>query len=148
MVVQRRRPSGFITPCQPSKVSRPPTGELWVHEIKHDGYRLMVRRDGSRVRCFNRRPIQFVEHLTGNGPTVFDHVCRMGLEGHRVEAGRRALSQRAVEGVAQVEESGERSGAPGARGGVGTRPAHGHQMHELGSIDVMPATRRSTSLVT
>ena len=21
------------------------------------------------------------EHLTGDGPTVFDHVCRMGLEG-------------------------------------------------------------------
>jgi ATP-dependent DNA ligase len=80
-MVQRRRPSGLIEPCQPSKAARPPTGKPWVHEIKHDGYRLMVRRDGSRVRCFNRRPIQFVEHLTGNGPTVFDHVCRMGLEG-------------------------------------------------------------------
>jgi ATP-dependent DNA ligase len=28
-----------------SKVARPPSGPLWVHEIKHDGYRLMVRRD-------------------------------------------------------------------------------------------------------
>ena len=28
-----------------------------------------------------RRAIRFVEHLTGDGPTVFDHVCRMGLEG-------------------------------------------------------------------
>jgi hypothetical protein len=46
-----RRPSGFIEPCQPSKVARPPSGPLWVHEIKQDGYRLMVRRDGSRVRC-------------------------------------------------------------------------------------------------
>jgi ATP-dependent DNA ligase len=27
---------------------------LWVHEIKHDGYRLMVRRDGLRIRCFTR----------------------------------------------------------------------------------------------
>jgi bifunctional non-homologous end joining protein LigD len=27
---------------------------MWVHEIKHDGYRLMVRRDGLRVRCFTR----------------------------------------------------------------------------------------------
>jgi hypothetical protein len=25
-----------------------------VHEIKHDGYRLMVRRDGDRVRLFTR----------------------------------------------------------------------------------------------
>ena len=46
MVLQRRRPSGFIAPCLPSKVARPPTGQSWVHEIKHDGYRLMVRRDG------------------------------------------------------------------------------------------------------
>ena len=49
-----RRPSGFIAPCQPSKVAQPPSGPLWVHEIKHDGYRLMVRRDGSRIRCFTR----------------------------------------------------------------------------------------------
>ncbi len=29
-------------------------GPLWVHEMKHDGYRLMVGRDGARVRCFTR----------------------------------------------------------------------------------------------
>ena len=28
-----------------------------------------------------RRAIQFNGHLTGDGPTVFDHVCRVGLEG-------------------------------------------------------------------
>ena len=165
-----RRSSGFIEPCLPSKVSRPPSGSLWVHEIKHDGYRLMVRRDGSRVRCFTRngndwadrfpsivevaarleahsflidgevviagddgmsdfralrskrrgpeallyafdlfehdgadlrdlplidrkrrltrligkakrQVVRFAEHLTEDGPTVFQHVCRMGLEG-------------------------------------------------------------------
>ena len=46
--------SGFIDPCRPTKAAQPPSGPLWVHEIKHDGYRLMVRRDGSRVRCFTR----------------------------------------------------------------------------------------------
>ncbi len=51
MVLQRRRTSGFIEPCLPSKVARPPSGPLWVHEIKHDGYRLMVRRDGARVQA-------------------------------------------------------------------------------------------------
>jgi len=51
---QRRRLSGFVQPCLPSKVARPPSGPLWVHEIKHDGYRLMVRRDGARVRCFTK----------------------------------------------------------------------------------------------
>jgi bifunctional non-homologous end joining protein LigD len=46
-----RRSSSFIEPCQPSKVAAPPSGPLWVHEIKHDG---LVRRDGARVRCFTR----------------------------------------------------------------------------------------------
>jgi ATP-dependent DNA ligase len=54
-MVQRRLPFGFVAPCQPSRVTRPPSGPLWVHEIKHDGYRLVVRRDGSRVRCFAQR---------------------------------------------------------------------------------------------
>jgi len=27
---------------------------LWVHEIKHDGYRLMVRRDLRAIRPFTR----------------------------------------------------------------------------------------------
>ena len=49
-----RRPSGFVEPCRPSKAARPPSGPLWVHEIKHDGYRLQVRREGARVRCFTR----------------------------------------------------------------------------------------------
>jgi bifunctional non-homologous end joining protein LigD len=49
-----RRSIDFVEPCLPSKAEQPPSGTLWVHEIKHDGYRLMVRRDGSRVRCFTR----------------------------------------------------------------------------------------------
>ena len=34
------------------------------------------------------------------------------------QADRRALPQRTIEDVAQVEEPGERGGAPGARGGM------------------------------
>jgi hypothetical protein len=35
----------FIEPCLPSLADRPPSGTNWIHEIKHDGYRLMARRD-------------------------------------------------------------------------------------------------------
>src|SRR4051812_30114734 len=52
--VADRRPSGFVEPCRPTKAARPPSGPQWVHEIKFDGFRLMVRREGSRVRCFTR----------------------------------------------------------------------------------------------
>src|SRR6476469_4343822 len=58
-------PLVFIKPCQPSKVARPPSGPLWVHEIKHDGYRLMLRRDGLRVRCFTRNGHDWVHRFPG-----------------------------------------------------------------------------------
>ncbi|HMF17864.1 MAG TPA: hypothetical protein VKE98_11695 [Gemmataceae bacterium] len=48
-------PSGFIPPCLPTLSRRVPSGPEWVHEIKHDGYRLLVRRQGDRVRLFTRR---------------------------------------------------------------------------------------------
>jgi ATP-dependent DNA ligase len=46
---------GFIEPALPTVATRPPVGTLWVHEIKHDGYRLMVRRQGTAVRIYTRR---------------------------------------------------------------------------------------------
>ena len=52
----RLPPSGFIEPCLPSPAEHPPSGPGWIHEIKHDGFRMMVRRDAAGVRL-----------LTGNG---------------------------------------------------------------------------------
>jgi bifunctional non-homologous end joining protein LigD len=45
---------GYIPPCIPTAY-RVPSGPDWVHEIKHDGYRLQVRRHGDAVRLFTRR---------------------------------------------------------------------------------------------
>ena len=56
--------------------------------IEHDGDDLrdlpLIERKRRLARLIGRakrRAIRFVEHLTGDGPTVFAHVCRMGLEG-------------------------------------------------------------------
>jgi bifunctional non-homologous end joining protein LigD len=49
------RPDGYIPPCLPTLAIKPPSGADWVHEIKHDGYRLQVRREGDSVRLFTRR---------------------------------------------------------------------------------------------
>ena len=40
-------------PCIPTGREVPDRPE-WIHEIKHDGYRLIVQRDGKRVRLFTR----------------------------------------------------------------------------------------------
>jgi bifunctional non-homologous end joining protein LigD len=49
------RQDGFVPPCIPTRAYKVPVGPDWVHEIKHDGYRLQVRRDGDAVRLFTRR---------------------------------------------------------------------------------------------
>jgi ATP-dependent DNA ligase len=50
----RLLPSVFIEPCLPSPADCPPSGSNWIHEIKHDGYRLMARRDAAGVRLLTR----------------------------------------------------------------------------------------------
>jgi bifunctional non-homologous end joining protein LigD len=161
--------AGFIAPCLPTKIEKLPSGSQWLHEIKHDGFRVIARKDGDRVWLYSRpgndlnhrfpligeplaglrsrsciidgeavacddnglasferiryrqhdgdvflytfdlielngddsrrdplqvrkatlasivakaRPgIRFNEHIEGDGPTVFAHACKMGLEG-------------------------------------------------------------------
>jgi hypothetical protein len=48
------RVSAFIEPCLPSPADRPPSGQDWIHEIKLDGFRMMVRRDPAGVRLITR----------------------------------------------------------------------------------------------
>src|SRR5215472_17561122 len=50
----RTLPSGFIAPCLPTKAHTLPSGSAWLHEIKHDGLRIIARKDGPRVRLFSR----------------------------------------------------------------------------------------------
>jgi bifunctional non-homologous end joining protein LigD len=52
-MLHRVLPPGFIIPAQPVKRPGPPCGPSWVHEIKHDGYRLIVLK-GATVRLFSR----------------------------------------------------------------------------------------------
>jgi bifunctional non-homologous end joining protein LigD len=43
-----------FAPCLPTRGTKVPAGPDWIHEIKHDGFRLIVQREGQRVRLFTR----------------------------------------------------------------------------------------------
>jgi bifunctional non-homologous end joining protein LigD len=47
-------PKSMIEPCILIKAAKVPGSPDWFHEIKHDGYRLIIQRDGKTVRLFTR----------------------------------------------------------------------------------------------
>jgi len=47
-------PTGFIAPCLPTNAPQPPSGPGWLHEIKFDGFRVIARKEGKRVRLYSR----------------------------------------------------------------------------------------------
>jgi len=53
----------FVEPCLPSPVTKPPSGDEWIHEIKHDGFRLLARRGASGVRLFTRNGYNWTERF-------------------------------------------------------------------------------------
>src|SRR5271169_954778 len=82
------RADGFVDPCIPSRAPKPPSGPDWVHEVKHDGYRLIVRRDGEAVRLFTRRGYDW----TGRYPAIASAAAKLRaksftLDGEAVVAG-------------------------------------------------------------
>src|SRR6185295_12725716 len=64
-----------------SHLPSPPSGSLWVHEIEDDGYRLMVRRDGSRVRCFTRGGHDWASRF----PAIVDAALRVKAQSFLID---------------------------------------------------------------
>jgi ATP-dependent DNA ligase len=60
-------------PCLPRPAKEPPAGPDWIHEIKHDGFRVIARRDGKKVRLISRRG----KDLTYRFPLVVQAVAAL-----------------------------------------------------------------------
>jgi bifunctional non-homologous end joining protein LigD len=72
-MLQRALPTGFIAPCLPMKADSPPSGSVWLHEIKHDGFRLVARKDGDHVRLYSRPG----NSLTERFPLIVEALLRL-----------------------------------------------------------------------
>jgi bifunctional non-homologous end joining protein LigD len=72
-MLQRTLAAGFIAPCLPTKAHTLPSGGLWLHEIKHDGFRIIASKDGERVRLYSRPGNDFTRRF----PLIVDALSRL-----------------------------------------------------------------------
>jgi bifunctional non-homologous end joining protein LigD len=100
----KRLPAGFVIPAQPVLASKPPVGADWVHEIKHDGYRIIVRRDGPTVRLYSRNAYDWTVRLAA-----------IAAAAEQIKAGSFTIDGEAVvlgpDGLSRFEELSRREGA-------------------------------------
>jgi bifunctional non-homologous end joining protein LigD len=73
---RRNPPVGFIRPCEPALVDRPPAGPGWLHEVKHDGFRVLARKQGERVRVWSRYGADFTHRF----PAIAEAVRGLNVD--------------------------------------------------------------------
>jgi bifunctional non-homologous end joining protein LigD len=73
---RRIRRSVTFEACLPRKAKEPPGGPGWIHEIKHDGFRILARKDGNQVRLITRNGYDF----TGRYSLIVDAIASLPLE--------------------------------------------------------------------
>jgi bifunctional non-homologous end joining protein LigD len=84
---------GFIEPCLPSPAKALPRGPGWLHEIKHDGFRIMARRDSAGVRLITR----YGNDFTARFPLAVEAVSALSarsflLDGEAIVTNERGLA--------------------------------------------------------
>ncbi len=65
----------FLEPSLASPCDKPPSGPKWIHEIKHDGYRIQARVNGRETRLFTRKALDW----TARFRSIADALAGLGL---------------------------------------------------------------------
>jgi bifunctional non-homologous end joining protein LigD len=65
-MLQRTLQVGFIAPCLPTKTDKLPSGSQWLHEIKHDGFRIIARKSDGRVKLYSRPGNDFTRRVSAD----------------------------------------------------------------------------------
>ena len=63
-------------PCLPRPAKAPPSGSGWLHEIKHDGFRIIAQKDVDGVRLITRNGYDFAERY----PLIVDAIRRLSVK--------------------------------------------------------------------
>jgi bifunctional non-homologous end joining protein LigD len=72
-VLASRCPAGGLHRAVPANVPQPPSGDLWLHEIKHDGFGVIACKVGKRVKLYSRPG----SHLTYRFPLIVEALAKL-----------------------------------------------------------------------
>jgi ATP-dependent DNA ligase len=82
-----------LEPCLPRPAKEPPSGPGWLHEIKHDGFRILARRDAGDIRLFSRNGFNFGDRFPKIAAAVESLPVRSCLlDGEAVVVDERGLA--------------------------------------------------------
>jgi ATP-dependent DNA ligase len=59
-------------PCLPTYTKQLPSGADWLDEIKHDGFRVIARKEGKRVKLYSRAG----NDLTDRFPLIVEALAK------------------------------------------------------------------------
>jgi bifunctional non-homologous end joining protein LigD len=84
----RPRPTGFVPPALPTHTKEPPRGSEWLHEIKHDGIRIIARKIDRRIKLYSHPG----NDLTRRFPRIVEALAQLRartciLDGEAVACG-------------------------------------------------------------
>jgi bifunctional non-homologous end joining protein LigD len=91
--VRAERPLSRFEPCLPSPAKHPPAGNGWIHEIKHDGFRIIAHREADSVRLITRNGHDFSSRF----PLIVAAIAALPvrscvLDGEAIACDERGLS--------------------------------------------------------
>ena len=69
----------FIPPQVPTSAAEPPSGNEWIHEIKHDGFRTMLAIDNGKARAFTRNGYDWTDRYAPVVRACDSFGCRSAL---------------------------------------------------------------------
>jgi bifunctional non-homologous end joining protein LigD len=88
----RQKPT-FVPPALPTLVARSPSGDAWMHAVKHDGYRAIALVEDGRPRIFTRRGHDYTARMPGIVEALEGLPCRSAvIDGEAVILGEDGVS--------------------------------------------------------
>jgi len=98
------RVHGISSHASPPRAEKPPAGSNWIHEIKHDGFRLMARRDPAGIRLLTRNAHEWSDRY----PAVVAALNHLPIRSRLIDGGNIGIHT-VITAISRSQSAAERA---------------------------------------